>query len=135
MTTLKATGIVMAVMMTGGLATLAAQAPAFKRTILQQADLGSTPGREVVTAMAEFPAGSATGRHTHPGEEVSYVELGPVVLEVDGQPARTLKTGEAFVVPAGTIHNAHPAAGSSAKVIANYFIEKGKPATTPAPAK
>jgi len=117
------------------LGTLAAQAPAFKRTILQQVDLSSTPGREAVTAMAEFPPGSETGRHTHPGEEISYVELGPLVLEVDGQPARTLKTGEALMVPAGVIHNAHPAAGSSAKVIATYVIEKGKPPTTPAPPK
>ena len=118
-----------------GVGTLLAQAPAFKRTILQQVDLPSTPGREAVTAMAEFPPGSETGRHTHPGEEISYVELGPLVLEVDGQPARTLKTGEALMVPAGIIHNAHPAAGSSAKVIATYFIEKGKPPTSPAPAK
>ena len=52
------------------------------RTILQQADI-SAPGREAITARAEFPAGSETGRHTHPGEEISYVEEGPLVLEVD----------------------------------------------------
>ena len=118
-----------------GVGTLMAQAPAFKRTILQKVDLSSTPGREAVTVVGEFPPGTETGRHTHPGEEISYVELGPLVLEVDGQPARTLKTGEALMVPAGVIHNAHPAAGSSAKVIATYIIEKGKPPTSPAPAK
>jgi quercetin dioxygenase-like cupin family protein len=116
------------------LGTLAAQAPAFKRTILQQMDL-SAPGREAVMASVEFPAGSETGRHTHPGEEISFVEAGPFVLEIDGQPARTLKTGEPFFVPAGVIHNGHPAAGSSAKVVATYVIEKGKPVSTPAPAK
>ncbi len=118
-----------------GVGTLMAQAPAFKRTILQQVDLSSTPGREAVTVVGEFPPGTETGRHTHPGEEISYVELGPLVLEVDGRPARTLKTGEALMVPAGVIHNAHPVAGSSAKVIATYIIEKGKPPTTPAPQK
>ena len=30
---------------------------------------------------------------------------GPFVLEVDGQPTRTLKTGDVFLVPAGVIHN------------------------------
>ena len=135
MTTRTTIGVVMAVMVTCALGSLAAQAPAFKRTILQQVDLSSTPGREAVTVVGEFPAGTETGRHTHPGEEISYVELGPLVLEVDGQPARTLKTGEALMVPAGVIHNAHPAAGSSAKVIATYIIEKGKPPTTPAPPK
>ena len=53
-------------------------------------------GREAVMALAAFPAGSETGRHTHPGEEISFVEAGPFVLEIDGQPARTLKTGEVF---------------------------------------
>lgn len=123
-----------AALMVAALGTLAAQAPAFKRTILQQADL-SVPGREAVMAMVEFPAGSETGRHTHPGEEISYVEAGPFVLEVDGQPTKTLKSGEVFMVPAGTIHNGHPAPGSTAKVIATYVIEKGKPVSTPAPAK
>ena len=125
---------VTAALLVAALGTLAAQAPAFKRTILQQVDL-SAPGREAVMAMVEFPSGSETGRHTHPGEEVSYVENGPFILEVDGQPARTLKSGDAFMVPAGTIHNGHPAAGSTAKVIATYVIEKGKPVSTPAPAK
>ena len=113
------------------LGTLAAQAPAFKRTVLQQVDL-SAPGREAVMALAEFPAGSETGRHTHPGEEISFVELGPFVLEIEGQPARTLKTGEAFMVPAGKVHNGHPTPGGTAKVVATYVIEKGKPVTTPA---
>ncbi|MFN7984191.1 MAG: cupin domain-containing protein [Vicinamibacterales bacterium] len=134
MTSRKTLGVTAAVLLTGAIATVAAQAPAFKRTILQQGDL-SAPGREAVMASVEFPAGSETGRHTHPGEEISYVESGPFVLEVDGQPARTLKSGEVFMVPAGTIHNGHPGAGASAKVIATYVIEKGKPVTTPAPPK
>jgi quercetin dioxygenase-like cupin family protein len=108
--------------------------PAFKRTILQQFDL-SAPGREAVQAMVEFPAGSETGRHTHPGEEISYVEAGPFVVEIDGQPARTLKTGDVFMVPAGKVHNGHPSAGGTAKVLVTYVIEKGKPVSTPAPAK
>lgn len=116
------------------LGTLTAQAPAFKRTILQQVDL-SAPGREAVMAAVEFPAGSQTGRHTHPGEEISFVEAGPFVLEIDGQPTRTLKTGDPFFVPAGAVHNGYPAPGGTAKVVVTYVVEKGKPVSTPAPAK
>jgi quercetin dioxygenase-like cupin family protein len=135
MTTRRAMSGTTAIFLVLGLGALAAQqAPAFKRTVLQQFDL-SAPGREAVQAMVEFPAGSETGRHTHPGEEISFVEAGPFVLEIDGEAPKTLKTGDAFMVPAGKIHNGHPASGGTAKVLATYVIEKGKPVTTPAPAK
>ena len=111
--------------------TAAAQAPAFKRTVLQQFDL-SAPGRQAVMAMVDFPAGSETGRHTHPGEEISYVEAGQFVLEIEGQPAKTLKAGDVFMVPPNTVHNGHPAQGATAKVLATYVVEKDKPVSTPA---
>lgn len=108
-----------------------AQAPVpFKRTVLQQGDL-SAPGREAVTALAEIQSGAASGRHTHPGEEIAYVLAGPVVLEIDGKPAKTLQTGEVFMIPAGTVHNARNAGTGLAKVLATYVIEKGKPVATP----
>jgi quercetin dioxygenase-like cupin family protein len=107
-----------------------AQAPAITRTTLQQVDL-SIPGREVVTVRAEFPAGGTSGRHTHPGDEVTYVIDGTLSLEVEGAPTRTVKAGEAFMVPAGKIHNA-TAQGGKVVAVANYLIEKGKPVTTPA---
>jgi quercetin dioxygenase-like cupin family protein len=108
-----------------------AQAPVpFKRTVLQQGDL-SAPGREAVMALAEIQGGAASGRHTHPGEEIAYVLAGPVVLEIDGKPAKTLQTGEVFMIPAGTVHNARNAGTGLAKVLATYVIEKGKPVATP----
>ena len=113
-----------------------AQAPAapaaFKRTVLQQADL-SAPGREVVQALAEVQPGGAAGRHTHPGEEIAYVLAGPIVIEIDGKPAKTLQTGDVFLIPAGAIHNARNTGTAVAKVVATYVIEKGKPVATPVP--
>jgi len=99
-----------------------------KRTVLQQTDL-SIAGREVVTARADFPAGGATGLHTHPGDEISYVAEGSVELVIEGV-SKTYKAGEAFHVDAGKVHDAK-ATGGPAVVIANYVIEKGRPATTP----
>jgi quercetin dioxygenase-like cupin family protein len=108
-----------------------AQAPVpFKRTVLQQGDL-SAPGREAVMALAEIQSGAASGRHTHPGEEIAYVLAGPLVPEIDGKPAKTLQTGEVFMIPAGTVHNARNAGTGLAKVLATYVIEKGKPVATP----
>jgi len=113
-----------------GIATLAAQQPGFKRTVLQQGDL-SMAGHEVVTAVAEFQPGGTVGRHTHPGEEVGYVLEGTIVLEQAGKAAVTLKAGQTFLIPAGTIHNATAGTGQ-ARVLATYIVEKGKPLATPA---
>ena len=111
-----------------------AQQPTFKRTVLQQLDI-SMPGREAVTAVAEFQPGAAAGRHTHPGEEIGYILEGQVLLEQDGKPPVTLKTGQTFLIPPGTVHNATNSGPGTARVVATYLVEKGKPLATPAPAK
>lgn len=116
----------------GVAASVLAQAPTVKRTVLQQGDL-SVAGREVITAKAELPTGGGTGKHTHFGEEVGYVLDGTLMLEVEGQPAKMLKAGEVFLVPAGKVHNAMNHGTGTAAVIANYIVEKGKPLTTPVP--
>ena len=109
--------------------TALAQQPAFKRTMLHQGDL-SIAGREVVMAKAEFPKGTSTGKHTHPGEESSYVAAGTMSIVVDGV-AKTIKAGESFLIPAGKVHDAINIDAGDSTVIANYIVEKGKPLTTP----
>jgi quercetin dioxygenase-like cupin family protein len=109
-----------------------AQQATFKRTELQRGDL-SIPDREVVQALAEIPGGVASGRHTHPGEEIGYVLEGVAVMEVEGKPPLTLKAGDAFLIPAGRIHNARNTGTGTAKVLSTYIIEKGKPLATPVP--
>jgi quercetin dioxygenase-like cupin family protein len=111
-----------------------AQQPTFKRTVLQQVDI-SVPGREAVTALAEFQPGAAAGRHTHPGEEIGYILEGRFLLEQDGKPAVMLGAGQTFLIPAGTIHNATNTGSTTGRVVATYLVEKGKPLATPAPAK
>jgi quercetin dioxygenase-like cupin family protein len=117
-----------------GLAGLGAQQAGFKRTVLQQSKL-SVPGREVVTALAEFQPGATVGAHTHPGEEVAYILEGEIVLEQAGKPAVTLGAGKTFVIPPGTVHNATNKTSSPARVLANYIVESGKPLATPVAAK
>jgi quercetin dioxygenase-like cupin family protein len=126
---MKRTGTTLALSILA-LAALAAQAPTVTRTVLQQADI-SIPGREAVTARAEIPAGATTGRHTHPGEEISYLLEGSVLLEIEGAAPRTLKAGDVFLIPAGKVHNA-TTSGGKAIIIANYIVEKGKPLASPA---
>src|ERR1700704_144370 len=108
---------------------LSAQQAGFKRTVLQQSKL-SVPGREAVTAIAEFQPGGTVGRHTHPGEEIGYILDGTLVFEIEGKPAVTLSAGQTFFIPAGAVHNATNKTSSPAKVLANYIVEPGKPLAT-----
>jgi quercetin dioxygenase-like cupin family protein len=108
-----------------------AQQPGFTRKLLQDQNL-SVPERHAVQALAEFVPGGAAGRHTHPGEELGYVVEGTLLLEVDGQPARTLNAGDAFFVEAGKVHDGKNIGSSPARVLATYIVEKGKPVASPA---
>jgi quercetin dioxygenase-like cupin family protein len=113
-------------------ASLGAQQPAFKRTMLQKGDL-SFGGREAITARADFGAGATSGRHTHPGEEVGYLLEGALRVEIDGKPVMRLKAGDTFFIPNGAIHNATTEGAAGAAVVSTYIVEKGKPLATPAP--
>src|SRR3954464_13242095 len=93
-----------------------AQAQGFKRTEVQRGDL-SVGGREAVQAIAEIQPGASSGKHTHPGEEIGYVLEGTVRVEIEGSPARMLKAGEGFIVPAGKVHNATNGSAAVAKVL------------------
>lgn len=101
-----------------------------RREILQRQDVAGT-NREGVIGTAELPAGGAIGRHAHPGEELSYVLKGPVVMKVEGQPDKMLRTGESYAIPAGVVHDA-TAGESGAKVVGVWIIEKGQPLSKPA---
>jgi len=117
-------------LMLAAFVSLRAQQTGFKRTVVQQGDL-SAPGREVVQAIAELQPGGQSGRHTHPGEEVAYILEGTIELEMQGKPAMAKKAGDAFLVPAGTAHNAKNTGKTVAKVLGTYIVEKGKPLATP----
>jgi quercetin dioxygenase-like cupin family protein len=109
---------------------LQAQNTGFSRVMLQKQEL-SAAGREAVVARGDFAPGGAVGKHTHPGEELGYVLEGEVVFEMEGKPPVTLKAGEVFFIPAGTVHAAKNTGKVPAKVLATYFAEKGKPLATP----
>lgn len=115
-------------------AVLAAQQPAFKRTVLQQSDI-SVAGHEVVSAVADFEPRATPGRHTHFGEEIGYVLEGTFLIEQDGKAPVTLKAGGSFLIPAGTVHNATNTGAGPGKILATYIVEKGKPIATPAPTR
>jgi quercetin dioxygenase-like cupin family protein len=98
----------------------------FKRTELQRHDL-STPNHETVQARGDFDPGAVVPKHTHPGEEVGYVLQGELTVEIEGKPAQTVKAGEAFFIPAGTVHSGKNTSKAATVVLSTYIVEKGKP--------
>lgn len=108
-----------------------AQAGTIRRTVIQKADV-SVPGREAVVAKVELDEGVAAGRHSHPGDEISYVLEGEGELLIEGEDPRRLKAGESFVIPAGTVHDAVNTGKGTLKLVGVYVVDKGKPLATPA---
>ena len=93
----------------------------------------SVPGREALVARVEVAPGARAGRHSHPGDEISYVMQGEGTLLIDGEPPRAVKAGESFIIPAGVIHDAVNNGAVPVKLVGVYVVEKGKPLATPAP--
>lgn len=116
----------------GSATLLFAQASGLTRTLVLKADM-SVPGREAVVARVEVAPGGKAGRHTHPGDEISYVLEGEAQLLIDGQPPKTVKAGESFVIPAGVVHDAHNTSTAPTKLVGVFVVEKGKPLASPAP--
>ena len=111
---------------------LLAQNTGIQRTVVKKADV-AVPGPEAVVVRAEFAPGASVGRHTHAGEEITYIMEGEAEILIDGQPPLKVKAGDGFVVPAGTKHDARNIGATPLKAVAVYVVEKGKPVTTPAP--
>ena len=109
-----------------------AQNPAIKRTVVKSGDV-SVPGREAVIANVEIAPGGSAGRHTHPGDEISYVLAGEGEILMEGKPPLKVKPGDGFIIPGGTKHDAHNTGAQPLKLVGVYVVEKGKPIATPAP--
>jgi quercetin dioxygenase-like cupin family protein len=109
-----------------------AQSSGIQRTVVHKADVAA-PGREAVVARVELAPGAKAGRHTHPGDEISYVLEGEGEILIEGQPPRKVKSGDGFVIPAGSKHDAHNTGTVPLKLVGVYVVDKGKPLATPAP--
>ena len=109
-----------------------AQNPGIKRTVVFTGDV-SVPGREARIASVEIAPGASAGRHTHPGDEITYVMEGQGELLIDGEPVLKFKAGDGFVVKSGLKHDARNTGAQPLKLAAIYVVEKGKPTATPVP--
>jgi quercetin dioxygenase-like cupin family protein len=104
-------------------------APGINRTIPQRADLPGTK-LETIVALLEVAPGFRAGGHIDPADAMGYVLEGEFRNQIDGEPAKVIKAGEALIVPAGAVHDEGTDA-AAAKVVITYVVEKGKPLAAP----
>jgi quercetin dioxygenase-like cupin family protein len=107
--------------------------PRAQRTILQHQDQSEVSGKEVILGTVVLPPGAAVGYHVHPGEEAGYIIKGSVTWKVRGQPDKTLKAGDSFFNPRGSVHSIVSADSGDSTVISTWIVDKGKPMSTPVP--
>jgi len=74
-------------------------------TVLQEVKPPSFPdGAEVMTVLIQFPPGDpGTPPHRHPGPAFGYVVEGEMRFELEGEPERVIRAGEAFWEPGGDV--------------------------------
>ena len=74
----------------------AQQQSAIQRKTLLQQDATIT-GYQATINIVEIPVGVSEIRHTHPGPLAVYVLEGTLILEHEGRPTTTYKTGDAVL--------------------------------------
>ncbi len=74
-------------------------------TVVQEAHPPVIPaGAHAMTIVIEYPPGDpGTPPHRHCGPAFGYVLAGEMVFELEGEPARVLRAGEAFWEPGGDV--------------------------------
>ena len=128
-------GLILAVeIVIGGVGTgvLNAQQERLRRAELLKTELGLMEGKEANLVLVEFEPGAAVAKHFHPGDELVYILEGSVILEVDGQPAITLKAGDTFHQPPRQVHAGQNASATDpVKLLVIWIVDKGQPITVP----
>ncbi len=75
---------------------------AISRRHLLTADLGQRQLTSVEIQHITFEPGQIGGLHLHPCPVTGYIINGTAIMQIEGQDARILMTGEAFYEPADT---------------------------------
>ena len=109
-------------------------------------EVGHVPGRppipaggEAMTVLITLPPGSpGAPPHRHPGPAYGYVLTGEIVFELEGEPARVVKAGEAFWEPGGDVihyQDGNNLDDAESQFVVTMFCQPGKPMLVPVSAE
>ena len=89
-----------------------------------------------VMYIANFPPGSVSSHHSHPGWEYNYILEGEVTFEVAGQEPFTKKAGEGMYNPRGNTHIVKNASQTEpAKLVSVLVKDEGAPVAVEVPSE
>ena len=105
-------------------------------TMLMQRDLPDLAGKEALMLTVEYPAAGASLPHRHDADVLVYVLEGEVIMQVAGQPARTIGPGGTFFEGPADVHvkSANASATAPAKLLVVMVKDKNRPESRPAAA-
>lgn len=101
---------------------------------LMQRDLADLPGKEALMLTVEYPPAGASAPHRHNADVLVYVLEGRVIMQVAGQPARTIGPGGTFYEGPADVHvrSANASQTAPAKFLVFMVKERGQPVSLPA---
>ena len=118
---------------------------------MTKAQASMPPGVEVISTLSEAAARIPVGAeartiritlapgdpgappHRHPGPLFGYVTEGEVVFELEGQPVRILKAGDALFEPGGDVihlQGGNNLADAQSQLVVTMFAPPGSPVLT-----
>jgi len=109
----------------------AAQPDTVHKTTLQDTPF-PPPIYHTATVRTVVDPGGEVAPHTHPGLEMGYILDGQAVLNVRGQPPRSLAAGDSFAIPPRTVHSVKNVGPGALTMVSTYVVEKGQPIASPA---
>lgn len=111
--------------------TVCAQSTGVTSKPLISTTLSGDDTKESIMLSVEFAPGGTTGRHTHPGDEYTFVLQGTLELTAEGREPRRVSAGDVYHNPRGLIHQARNVGEIPALVNITFIVDKGKPRTEP----
>jgi quercetin dioxygenase-like cupin family protein len=104
-------------------------------TVVQEVEPPFVPaGAHAMTIVVEFPPGdSGTPPHRHSGPCFGYVLDGEMLFELEGEPPRVIRAGEAFFEPGGDVihyQDGNNRADVPLRFTVAMLCERGKPMLT-----
>jgi quercetin dioxygenase-like cupin family protein len=98
--------------------------------------LPNAPGKSLIAVTVDYPPGAKSGPHTHAKSAFiyGYIVSGAIRSQVDDQPAKVYRAGEAFYEMPGAHHRVSENASDSdpARLLAVFVVDSNdSPLTTP----